>query len=290
MFSGFATSWQLVKASWAVLRTDKELILFPIISGFTMIIILLVFFIPFAAMTGLFAAMSGVRSDSAGGEVIGAVIAFIFYLISYTVNIFFNVALVGAAMIRLDGGDPTFGDGLKIARDRFGVIVQYAAISATVGLVLQYLRDRGGFVGSILASLGGLAWNVTTFLVVPILAVKNVGPVDAIKESTALLKRTWGEQIVGGFSMGMIFGLMFLLIFLVMGALLAVAFSMESMALGVVTVLVFIVVFMALGILSSALGGVYQAALYRYAETGIAPTNFDIDMIKGAFKEKNKNK
>lgn len=288
MFTAFGNSWQLVKASWAVLRADKELLLFPIISGVTMIIILIVFFLPFAAVTGIAAALSGAGEGTTGGEIIGVIVAFVFYLVSYTVAIFFNVALVGAAMIRLDGGDPTVGDGLRIARERLGVIIQYAAISATVGMILSYLRDRGGIVGSILASLGGLAWNVLTFLVVPILAAKNIGPMDAIKESGTLLKKTWGEQIVATTGMGWVFGLISFLVIIAMVALIGLATSLNSVSLVVISVLAAVIAFLAIGVISGALGGIYRAALYRYAETGTAPSNFDIEMIKGAFKEKTK--
>jgi hypothetical protein len=289
MFTRFDNSWQLVKASWAVLRSDRDLVFFPIISAITMLIILLVFFIPFAAITGLFSAMSGAREGTNGGEIIGAVVVFIFYVISYTINIFFSVALVGAAMIRLDGGDPTFNDGIKLARERLPVIVQYALISATVGLVLQYLREKAGFLGKILASLGGLAWNVTTFLVVPILAAKNVGPIDAIKESTALLKKTWGEQIVSGFGMGFVFGMLSLVV-IVVGILLIVVLGSIAPVLGFIAGIALVIGIVAIAVISSALNGVFRAALYRYAETGTAPSNFDIGMIKGAFTDKDKPK
>jgi hypothetical protein len=286
MFERISNSWQLVKASWAVLRADKELMFFPIISAITMIIILLVFFIPFAALTGIMSGAVG-RSGNDSGGIVGVVIAFVFYVIVYSVNIFFNVALVGAAMIRLDGGDPTFNDGLKIARDRFPVILQYAIISATVGMVLQYLRERAGFLGSILGWLGGLAWNVTTFLVVPILAVKNVGPVDAIKESAALLKKTWGEQIAASFGLSWAFSLIFFAVIMIGMVLVGILASISS-ALGVLGGVILFAVILGLMVISSALGGVYQAALYRYAETGTAPTDFDINMIRGAFVDKNK--
>jgi hypothetical protein len=284
-------SWQLVKASWAVLQSDKELLLFPVISGLVMIGVMIVFFLPLAAITGIAAALSGAREGTAGGEILGLVLLFVYYLISYTIVIFFNVALVGAAMIRLDGGDPTFSDGLRIARERLGIIVQYAAISATVGVVLSYIRDRGGFIGSILASFGGLAWNVLTFLVVPILAVKNVGPIDAIKESAALLKKTWGEQIIADVGIGTVFGLISMLVIFGGGFLVfALASAFSSIALGVIGVIVLVVILIVLGVIQGALSGVYRAALYRYAETGTAPDNFDIGMIRGAFKDKEKRK
>jgi hypothetical protein len=288
MFQSWSNSWQLVKASWAVLKSDKELVLFPIISAVTMILITIVFLIPVGVIFGIIGATSGSRS---GSEIIGYIVLFLFYLVSYSVSIFFNVALVGAAMIRLDGGDPTVSDGIRIARSKFGIIVQYALLSATVGIILRFIEERLGFLGSIISWLGGLAWNIATFLVVPILAVKDISPLDAVKESAGLLKKTWGEQLVGDLSMGLIFGLLTTLVVLGGALLTALVTSLtQSTVLAVIMVALIVVAVIALAVVGGALGGIYQAALYRYAETGVAPDNFDIDMIKGAFKEKNKRK
>src|SRR5690606_12092796 len=132
---------------------------------------------------------------------------FLFYLCQYFVIFFFNTALVGAAMIRLEGGDPTVSDGLRIARERMGAILGYAAIAATVGLVLRALEERAGFLGRIVIGLIGLAWTLATFLVVPVLVSQNVGPVEALKESVRLLKRSWGENLAGNVGIGLAFGL-----------------------------------------------------------------------------------
>ena len=47
------------------------------------------------------------------------------------------------------------------------------------------------------------------------LVVEKVGPMDAVKRSAALLKDTWGEQIAGNLGVGLFFGLITFLIFLV---------------------------------------------------------------------------
>jgi hypothetical protein len=284
---GWGESWQLVKASWAVLRSDKELLWFPVISGITMLLICAVMFIPSVAWAFSSAMVEGRNSENMM-QVIGYVLLFLFYIVTYTVNIYFNVALVGAAMIRLDGGDPTLGDGFRTANERFGKIVGYAVISATVGLIMRFVQERGGWLGKIVSDIIGLAWNLATFLVIPILVVKDVGPIEAVKESASLLKRTWGEQITGGFSIGGIFFLIYLLLIIAGSALCAYLFYIENVGVAISVIVVIVFLFIAIGIVQGALNGIFQATLYRYAETGTAPDNFDIDMIKGAFKEKKK--
>lgn len=284
MFSSFGRSWQLVKASWAVLQSDKELLIFPIVSAITMIAVSIVFLLPVAAVLGFF-------SFSIGGDVgefIGYAMLFIYYLVAYTIGVYFNVALIGAAMIRLDGGDPSLSDGFRIANEHLGTIIGYAAISATVGMVLNWLRDRG-ILGQIASSFVGLAWNLATFLAVPIFVAQDVGPIEAVKRSASLLKQTWGEQITGGFSMGTIFLLIYVAIIFGGGFLLfGLAAAMESGALAGLAVLIIIISIATVATIQGALSGIFQAALYRFAETGVAPDNFDIDLIKGAFKPKRK--
>jgi hypothetical protein len=283
--SSWSASWQLVKASWAVLSSDKELLWFPIISGITMLLLCIVMLFP---MIGAAIAMSVVDTSENTNQILGYVGLFIFYLVSYTVSIYFNVALVGAAMIRLDGGDPTLRDGIRTANERMGKIVGYALISATVGLVLRFIRDQNNFIANIVSSFIGMAWNLATFFVIPILVVKDLGPIDAVKESAGLLKRTWGEQITGNFSLGGIFFLVYFLLIVVGVVLIGFAASMENTGLVISAVGLTILLFIAASIIQGALNGIFQAALYRFAETGTAPDNFDIDMIRGAFKEKKK--
>jgi hypothetical protein len=216
----------------------------------------------------------------------GYIVGFLFYVVQYFVIIFANTALVGAAMIRLEGGDPTVKDGFKIAFERIGVILQYALISATVGMILRFLSERGKRLGRIISSLGGMAWNLATFLVVPVLVVENVGPMEAVKRSANYLKKTWGEQIAGNFSVGVIFGLISFLIVLIAIPVMFLVISTESVALIVIAVVVFVLAFIIVGLINSTLSGIYIAAVYRYAAEGETGGFFDAEMVQGAFKPK----
>ncbi|HEY4688760.1 MAG TPA: DUF6159 family protein [Anaerolineae bacterium] len=280
MFQRIQNSWALVKASWAVLRADKELIVFPIVSAIAAIIVTLSFIVPFVA-TGV---ITGFADDSAS-RITTFVLGFLFYLVQYTVIFYCNTALIGAALIRLRGGDPTVRDGFRIASQHFGSIIGYALISSTVGMILRSIRERG-ILGQIAAGLFGLAWNVATYLVVPVLVIENVGPIEAIKRSTALLKKTWGEQIVGNLGIGAVFGLLFFALFLLGLPLIALGASTGSAAIIVLMILVWIMAMVFLGLISSALSGIYTAAVYQYVATGNPGTYFDQDQIKNAFRPK----
>jgi len=280
MFRRIANSWELIKASAAVLSADKELIVFPIVSSVGVLIVTASFALPML-LAGFFDSV--VAGDS---QVLGVVVAFLFYLVQYFVIFLANSALVGAAMIRLRGGDPTVGDGLRIAFSHAGAILGYALISATVGMILRWLSERGGLIGRIVSSLVGLAWNVATYLVVPVLVMEDIGPVEAVKRSVELLKRTWGEQTAGSFSIGLVFGLLSLLAVIVGVPAIMLAVASESMALIVLAVLVLVLVLVFMGLINSTLSGIYTAAVYQYAVTGEPSGYFRADLVQNAFRRK----
>src|SRR5207237_6690384 len=85
-----------------------------------------------------------------------------FYFCTSFIAIFFNAAIVGAATIRLQGGDPTLSDGLRLAWSHAGKIVAWAAVTATVGLILRSLEERAGLLGRIVLGIIGAAWSAIT--------------------------------------------------------------------------------------------------------------------------------
>jgi hypothetical protein len=279
MFSRLRNSWALFKASIAVLRADKELILLPIVSTVAVLVVTASFALPM-----LFA---GFFDSLIGGEarILGLIVGFFFYAAQYFVIIFANTALIGAAMIRLRGGDPTVRDGFRIAFQRFGGILVYAIISATVGMILRALSEKGK-LGKFVSSLAGMAWNLATYLVVPVLVVEDVGPLEAIKRSVNYLKRTWGEQIAGNYGLGMIFGLAVFLVILIAVPVFYFVIKAGSIALIVAMVVLFVLAFVLLGLINSTLKGIYVAAVYRYAAEGATDSFFDKEMIEGAFRVK----
>jgi len=279
MAGSFSNSWALVKASANVLKMDKELMVFPLMSGIATLLVVASFVAPFALTGGW-----QVFAEGADASYFRFVIGFLFYLVQYTVIFFFNSALVGAALIRLDGGDPTVSDGLSIAFSRLPAIVGYAAVAATVGMILRFISERSGFLGRIAMGLVGMAWTLATYLAVPVLVTKDLGPIDTVKESARLFKKTWGEQVVGNFGMGWTFGLMALSWTRVSAGMIALGAQISPVAVAVAVALA-VVGFILLALLSSALKGVYTAALYRYASTGESGF-FDPAMVDRAFRPK----
>lgn len=265
----FARSWQLFKASWSVLKTDKELVILPLISGIVMLVV----------CAGFVLGMGLHRGAPDDLETRHLLPAFLFYVTSYTVAFYFQAALVAGAMQRLSGGDPTLGSSLGAASRRMGPILMWGLIAGTVGMVLRAVQERSEIVGKIITGVIGVAWSLATFFMVPILVMENKPVGESFKSSWALFKKTWGESMIGNGGLGIVGFLGFL-------AVAAVTALFAKLGLVVVAVIFAAVGFITLMVVMSALSGIYLAATYRYATTGQVSGGFDREALVAAFRAK----
>ena len=272
-----ARTWSLMSDSWQVLKLDKSLVVLPFISGVCCLLLLASFAIPICA-TGVW------RPPGHDAQTLQQVLyygtIFAFYFANYFIVVFFNAAIVACAATRMGGGEPTLADGLRTAASRLPVIVGWALVSATVGLVLRIIEDRSDKVVQIIAGLLGMAWTVMSFLVVPILVIENKNPIAAMQESTALLKRTWGEQLVSNFSFS---GIFFLLSLPGIG-LVVLGFALKSAIALTACLGLAIVYWILLSLIHTALQAIFQTALYLYARDGVVPQGFHEEVLGTALR------
>ena len=270
-------TWSLMSECWQVLKQDKSLLVFPLISGVCCLLLLASFAIP-VYITGAWEPPGHDATTQRQVAYYGTLFAF--YLCNYFIVVFFNAAIVACAAVRLGGGNPTIADGLRAAASRLPVIAGWALVLATVGLVLRIIEDRSEKVGQIVAGLIGMAWTIVSFLVVPILVVENKGPIAALKDSTALLKKTWGEQLVGNFSFGLVFSLLAIPAF----ALIILGFYLGGAAAITACVGLAVIYLIVLALVQSALQAIFQTALYLYARDGQVPEGFHAEVLEGALR------
>ena len=282
MAGRLSRSLDLAKASWSVVKADKELMWLPVLSVCALLLILGSIAVPVAVLGGFDPDVA--RAEGNPDSWLGL---FAFYVVAYFIALFFNTALVAAAMVRLDGGNPTLADGLRIAWSRAGRILGYACIAATVGLFLRMLEERVGWVGRIVVKLIGVGWALATFLVVPVLATRDVGPIDAVKESATLLRETWGENLIGTFGLGLVFSVAYIVLMIVFLLVVFLAAQAQQPAVIAAVVVLGVVAVLVLAALQATMQGVYSAALYRYATRSTNPVpGFGFELLQQAFKPK----
>lgn len=269
MFATIGHTIDLMKMSWRVLMLDRELILFPIMSVIALIAVAAAV-LGGGLLSGAFGLAQEGGEGSSGDLVLGLLLAFV----SMAVVIFFNAALVAAAMERLRGGDPSVTSGLKAASARIPQILAWAVVVTVVMLILRAIRNRGGIAGQIAAMFGEAAWELASFFAVPFIVEEGVGPFDALRRSASLLRQTWGRQITAGFGFGLL-TIVAVVVAVLIGVLLAAIHPFLGLAIGIPLVgLAWATV--------TALEGIFKAALYDYA-TGREPHGFDQASLQNAY-------
>jgi hypothetical protein len=266
----FGDSWQLTKTSFRVIKEDKALLLFPLVSGLSAIGIIILFAL------GLFTLQFyGNLATDTTTQVVAAVLALIVYFALWIISIYFTGALVGAAMMKLNGGQPTFHDGMAAASKNLGKLIVWALIAGTVMLIIRAISSalsrRGGtgaIVGMIFSLGAGITWAILTYFMIPVLMFEQESSWKSIKRSAGLFRNTFGKTFISNLALGLILAAGFILgiVLLFVGIYLVFTFAPWVLGLAVALVGLAVIVFMV--ILSAAAEGVLVTALYRFATTG----------------------
>lgn len=271
----FTRSWNLAKASWSVITANPELLWLPVLSGLSALVVVAA---PSAAL-GV-ALVGGLSEDN---PIVWVLFALIAYL-GAVVGIFFQVATVWAANEHFEGRDPNLRGAVAAAGGHLGHIAGWAVLVTGIRLLIGFLRQRGAG-GAIAGGLISALWTFASFLVVPAIVLAGMGPVDALKHSTTALKRTWGENIVGRLGLGALGFLAFLAVLPVVALGIWAAVEGQVGVAVAIGVLAIVVIALA-GMITAVLSGVYQTALFRYAETGTTTPPFDAAQLAGGFRTK----
>ncbi len=282
MFERIANGWELGNASFDVLGLHKGLGLFPVVRGFCCLLVLASFAVPLWNTEYFQVVMDDQQVPQ---DPLAYVILFAFYFVNYFVIIFFNSALVACAVLRFQGQDPTLSDGLGAASRRLPQILGWAAVAASVGMILKVIESKSERVGQIVTALIGMAWSITTFFVVPVLVVEKADPLTAFKRSASIMRKTWGEALSANFGIGAI-TFLFCLPCIALIALGAYLIGTAGAVAGGAVIAVGVLSLLLVSLISTTLDTIVLAALYLYAADGTVPQYFDANMLAGSFAHK----
>lgn len=286
MFKKINNSLRLAQESWGVLKQDSELMIFPVLSVVATIAIALSF------CTTIYFLIVGTSidininsaSNSGLSDIISLVFLFAMYFIGYCCVLFCNTALLYCAKMRFDGGNPTIKDGLQAGFANLRNIVAWAAIGATIGIILSQIEEKLGFLGSIIRMVVGGAWTVITYFAIPVIIFEGVGPIEGIKRSKAIIEKTWGESltaVVGLQGAQTLISSGSILIFI---ASIVGAGALESWQLAAAGFGLMLLIMIGSSVVFSCLAQIYCAALYVYATTNEPPSAYSQESFSSAFK------
>jgi hypothetical protein len=258
-------TWHLYKESFAVLSDDGEILLFPVLSGICAVILAVAFFVPLYRGGTLLPICQG---RGTWGDY---AVLFAWYYLNHFLIVFFNSALIGCAGIRLSGGRPTVAAGLRLALAHAGHLAAWALVAATVGMILGSFNNRRNWLLRLAGAALSVGWTMVTYLIVPVLILEDRTVYDSIYRSEELFRQQWGEELIGSFGFGLLNTIL-----LLPGFLLALIVWRVDPAGAVIVGLTYILF---LAAITSAVTGVFKAALYRFAATGAVPPGFTPDAL-----------
>lgn len=288
MLARFSRGWAITKVSWSVLKQHPKLMLLPLASSIALFGLL--------GLIGI-GAYEGHKSgfitrilqdDSVIPLGLYAILFAIYFAFSFVI-VFFNAAMVFCALQAFNGEEPSIRKGLATAAGRLPQILAWSLLASTIGLLLsalqEFLKEKLSIFGSLLGALLEASWALLTYFVVPVLVVDGVGPVEAVKRSGAILKKTWGESLAGEGGMSAIsFLLLFPVFLLVIVAMITFKATMPVVAWMIAAAAVPYAV--AVILVFTALGTIFRTGTYVYATTGKAPEAIGDDLVAGAFRKK----
>ena len=203
-FERLSNGWRLTLGSFSILKENKQLIVFPIITFISLLLVTGSFIVGLFAIKGWDFEGLQMSKDAYYFLLFG------FYVVNYFVIMFFNTALIHCARLYFNGDEPTIAKGISFSTSRIGAIFTWAIFAATVGTLLRIVQDNVKIVGKIIIAIIGITWGVSTFFVMPIIAYEDLGPFEALKRSASLMKEKWGESLGASFSFGAIQFILFL--------------------------------------------------------------------------------
>jgi hypothetical protein len=286
VFDKISRSWSLAGQCWEVLKEDPKLLIFPLLSSIALLVLLGSFALP------VFALYHGLQPATAEGStthtsrLLFYITTYAFYVVSYTVMMFFNSALISVALKRLDGESASISEGFQAALGNLPAILGYALIAATVGTILRAIEERVGLIGRIVVAIIGAGWTLATAMTLPVLIEENVGPVEAISRSLDLLKRNWGENLIGNGGISLGIAVIAIPAVIIAAFIMLTAVATKAPATMILGMLFFALTIITLGLVSTTLHTIYTAALYRFATGSKENSGIDGDLLAAAFRQK----
>ena len=272
-FDRLSNGWTLAMNSFKVLKENKQLIIFPVLSGISLVLIMGSFVLVFLSANGW-----SFENAEDSGTIGNYLYLFLFYLVNYFIVVFFNMALIHCTRLYFRGEEVSINAGLRFSLSRIGTIFSWSVFAAIVGTILRIIQEESGIIGKIITGIIGIVWNIATFFVIPVIAYEDLGPIAAFKRSSQLMKQKWGESLGATFSFGLIQFLAMIVLVIPLFFIGNLIHPIGGIALAIMGVFIIATIF-------SAAQTIFVSAVYHNI-TDEPVKHFNQQMIDGLFQKK----
>jgi len=302
----FERSWLLLKSSMSIIGRNRQLLVFPLVT-FICTVAIVAFFLapPVLRPTGYSYASPGHWKAiyhslfKVTGTVQNARVTFVpgtlglvylgfLYFIAMFIGTFFNVAFYHEILAALTGQPVSLGRGLKFAFSKLGSIFMWTLFAGLVGLIIKIIEERLDWVGQIIGRLVGLAWSVAAVFVIPVIVREegNANPLAVLQKSAGVLKRTWGEALIGYAGLSIANTLVAFGSLIWLGGTIAISVALHNFVLIPIAVVAWLCALFIWSYVAGVASNVFRGALYLYASEGIVAQPYSQEILDMAWKFK----
>jgi Family of unknown function (DUF6159) len=252
----------LVQSAYQLLRQDKSMVVLLFAGGVCSALAFGLVVVPASVVHG------AVLTERDG--FVGLAVYAVALLLSTFVSTLFMGAVVAAAMIRADGGDPGISSAMAVAWSRRSPLLAWAAMSTVVGIAMRVL-ERFGAAAVVVRLFAGVAWAVATMFAVPVIMAEGTMPVQTVRRSAQILTSRFGTNVRATFRLGFQWTMAMLGALLVVGvgvALVAAGNRAGGVVLEVVgglLVVTGVIAFFVISAVYAAVSVYLRTVLFRYA-------------------------
>jgi hypothetical protein len=286
------SGWLLFKQSLRVIKTNKGLTRYIIVSAILGLVLTIIFAVIIWLGHNIFLTNSTSNdSNNVGLKPLGYLAIFIYYVLAYFITNLYSAGLAANVLDLFQGNSKPYKEYMRRAWSKGLTLFIFSVMEATIGLILRVIVERSKLLGRLVAWILGALWSIARLFVIPIIVSSDVSAPGAIKQSTILLKNTWGENIVSRASFGLGVFLIYLLILIPVTIGLLILGAVLGGFLGaMIGLLLVIIIFIGFSIIVSAASSVLNTALFYYAQYKQIPAAFDADLINNAFVNRKKSR
>ncbi len=307
----FKNGFVLLGNSFAVMRSNPRLLLFPFATAVLTMVIGSLFLTPIVLQPSSHKYTEAAHWAEVGSRLIVAsppdavdrlkgrdrhvslskeALAYfvLAYFLSMFLAAFFNVAFVHEIFDALDGNSVSVAEGIAFALTKIKPILMWTLFAGVVGLMIKALEERFGFFGRWIIRLIGVAWSVASVFVIPVLVVEKTteNPLEVVKRSAAVIRAAWGEAL-GGYAGLQIGGLIVMAGLFVAGALGGwAAYATQTLWPVVIALAAWLFAAAAFSYALGVAGQIYLCVLYRYATAGVVPPGYTPELLGSAWTPK----